>query len=92
MNRMTKRLDVRAIGLVALMLAGSAQATVTDFATGLNITEETTMSGATNRYNGMPSAIRANLTLDRYSYVRLVGSTTTPSILSVGPADAQSAV
>lgn len=92
MNRMKERLGVHAIGLVVLMLAGSAHAVVTDFATGLNITEETTITGVTNRYNGMPSAIRANLTLDRYSYVRLVGSTTTPSILSVGPADAQSAV
>ena len=92
MNRMKERLGVHAIGLVVLMLAGAAHAVVTDFATGLNITEETTMNGATNRYNGMPSAIRANMTLDRYSYVRLVGSTTTSSILSVGPADAQAAV
>ena len=67
MNRMKERLGVHAIGLVVLMLAGSAHAVVTDFATGLNITEETTMNGATNRYNGMPSAIRANLTLDRHS-------------------------
>ena len=81
MNRMKERLGVHAIGLVVLMLAGSAHAVVTDFATGLNITEETTMTGVTNRYNGRPSAIRANLTLDRYSYVRLVGSTTTSSIL-----------
>ena len=92
MNHMKEHFDVRAIGLVLLMLAGSAQATVTDFATGLNITEETTITGVTNRYNGKPSAIRANLTLDNYSYLRLVGSTTEGSNLSFGPASDQSAV
>ena len=92
MNGVQKIVCRRAIGLAILMLAGAAHATVTDFATGLNITEDTTMTGVTNRYNGMPSAIRANLTLDNYSYLRLVGSTTVSSLLSVGPADAQAAV
>ena len=76
MNDIQKIVGRRATALAVLMLAGAAHAVVTDFATGLDITEETTMTGVTNRYNGSPSAIRANLTLDNYSFLRLVGSTT----------------
>ena len=64
MNHVKESVCARATGLVILMVAGAAHAVVTDFATGLDITEETTMTGVTNRYNGTPSAIRANLTLD----------------------------
>ena len=92
MNDIQKIVGRRATVFAVLMLVGVAYAAVTDFETGLNITEETTMTGVTNRYNGRPSAIRANLTLDNYSYLRLVGSTTEGSNLSFGPASDQSAV
>ena len=58
----------------------------------LEVLSATTMNGVTNRYDGLDSVIRDNLTIDKRSYVRIKGGdSTTHATLKVGPADSSAA-
>lgn len=78
-----------AFALLAAAPASAAGADdVTEISGGLQVAETTELSGVTNRYLGTEHAIRADLTVDGKSYVRLVGSTDEAGTVAIGPENA----
>ncbi|MBR4652942.1 MAG: hypothetical protein IKO72_06230 [Kiritimatiellae bacterium] len=73
------------LGMDGWVLA--AHPDVTDFDSGLVVTEDTTFSGVTNRYDRIGNKIHANLTLENYSYVRIQGHATIQGTIPMGPVD-----
>lgn len=80
------------MAVAALAMLGVHAAAPTVLSDGLEVLTATTLSGVTNRYEGLVSVIRDNLTLESRTYVRIKGGTSSShATLKVGPADSSSA-
>ena len=71
---------------------GPVETAPTVLSGGLEVLTATTLSGVTNRYEGLASVIRDNLTLESRTYVRIKGGTSSShATLKVGPVDSSAA-
>ena len=80
------------MAVAALAMLGVHAVAPTVLSDGLEVLTATTLSGVTNRYEGLASVIRDDLTLESRTYVRIKGGTSSShATLKVGPADSSSA-
>ena len=80
------------MAVAALATLGVHAAAPTVLSGGLEVLTATTLSGVTNRYEGLASVIRDNLTLESRTYVRIKGGTSSShATLKVGPVDSSAA-